>query len=169
MRASRAWPRSSVPKGCTAEGTSIRAVKSISLIGTRQSAGPSTTARPIASRTIVLATARRWRRKRRQASSAGETWGASSRLAPASAVSDAGVEPAIEHVRNHVEQDHQAREHEAYAHGARGVVREDRIDEQRADARHAENLLGDDGASEDRGDLQRHQRDDGDQRIDRKS
>src|SRR5215831_13685739 len=148
MRASRSWPRSSVPKGCTADGTSMRAVKSISLIGTCHRAGPSTTASPIASRTIELTTARRCRRKRRQASSAGETCGASSRLAPRSAVSDAGVEPAIEDVCNQVEQDHQAREDEGHAHDDRRVIRQDRIDEERADAGHAEDLLSDDGAAE---------------------
>src|SRR5579864_1789712 len=125
MRASTSCPRSSVPRGWLALGPCSRAVKSMSLIANGQSNGPSSTARIIARRTMLLATARRWRRKRRHASRAGEICGAA-RLAAASAVSDAGVEPAIKHIRDQVEQDDEAREDEGDGHDDRRVVREDR-------------------------------------------
>ena len=72
MRASRSWPRSSVPNGCSHEGVLSRAVKSISLIGTLQTNGPSSTAKVSTVRIATLATAMRWRRNFRHASKPGE-------------------------------------------------------------------------------------------------
>ncbi len=54
-------------------GRSSWAAKSMSLIGTRQTSGPTATASSITARITRPTTARRWRRKRRQASRAGET------------------------------------------------------------------------------------------------
>src|SRR6185503_5159577 len=87
-------------------------------------------------RITAPATARRWRRKRRQASAHGE-WLRARRFgaAPAPlAVRDPGVEPAIEDVGEQVEEDDQAREHEGHRHDHRRVVGEDRADQERADA-----------------------------------
>src|ERR1041384_7332785 len=111
MRASRSWPRSSVPNGCAQEGGSIRAAKSMSLIATRHTKGPNAIDKIMISRMMALAKARRWRRKRRQASSHGEN-GRTLRGATAaiSAEGDARVEPSIEDVRDEVEQDHEAGE-----------------------------------------------------------
>src|SRR5260370_31606547 len=134
MRARRSCPRSSVPKGCAAVGSSRRAVKSMSLIDTLQSAGPNTTASAMMMRMTAPATASRWRRKRRQASSAGETCGARPSLAaPGSAVSNAGVEPAIEEVCDEVKEDDETGEDEGHRHDDRRVVGDDRADQQRAD------------------------------------
>src|SRR5687768_1940889 len=161
MRASRSWPRSSVPNGCLSDGPARRAVKSMSLIGTRQMSGPKSTARTITVRITVPRTARWWRRKRRPTSAQGELlrarFAGSGGTSP-SAVGDAGVEPAIEQVGDEVEEDHEAGEDEGHRHDHGRVVGEDRADEERPDAGHAEDLLGHDGAAEDRGHLQREDR-----------
>src|SRR6185436_6621013 len=136
MRARMSWPRSSVPSGWLHDGRWSFALKSISLIGTCQRSGPTSTASAMMARITAPATARRWRRKRRQASAHGE-WLRARRLgsAPAPlAVSDPGVEPAIEEVGDQVAEDHEAREHEGHRHDHRRVVGEDRADEERADA-----------------------------------
>src|SRR3954447_26451025 len=149
MRASRSWPRSSVPNGCCHEGPSRRAVKSISLIGTFHRNGPSTMAAMIANKIARLATARRWRRNRLQASRRGEK--RRSRLctvALTSAVGDTWVEPAIEDIGDQVEEDDETGEHERHRHDEGRVVCEDRADQERADAGNAKDLLGDDGATE---------------------
>src|SRR5690349_13476044 len=135
MRASRSWPRSSVPNGCAHEGVSMRAAKSMSLIATFQMNGPSAIARIIANSTNVLASASRWRRKRRHASSHGENgrvrrWVTSGTLPER----DARVEPSIEDVRDEVEQDDEAGEHERDRHDDGCVVGKNRADQQRADA-----------------------------------
>src|SRR4051794_6026544 len=135
MRARISWPRSSVPKGWFSEGGSSRAVKSISLIEIGQRNWPKTTARINTSRITVLPTASLCRRNRRQASRAGEICGARPSLAaPGLAESNAGVEPAIKHIRDEVEEDHQTREDEGHGHDDRRVVGEDGGDQQRADA-----------------------------------
>src|SRR5947209_10839024 len=116
----------------------------MSLIATFQSIGPNATINTITERTIRPSTARRWRRKRRHASAAGETlrsrgaaeaatgesatstpMPAGSAAAAFSAIADAGVEPAIEQVRDQVEEDDQAREHEGHGHDHRRVVAQD--------------------------------------------
>src|SRR4029077_2349249 len=92
-------------------------------------------------RTTVLASASRWRRKRRHASSHGEKCRAG-RCATCGTLAerDARIEPSIEDVRDEVEQDDEAGEHEGARHDPRRVVGRDRADEQRADARNAEDL-----------------------------
>src|SRR4051794_15855535 len=122
MRASRSWPRSSVPNGCAHDGGSMRAAKSMSLIATRHTNGPNAIDRIIRSRMIALANASRWRRKRRHASSHGEngrTWRGAAAI---SAEGDARVEPSIKDVRDEVEQDNEASEHEGDGHDHRRVV-----------------------------------------------
>src|SRR6185295_16700128 len=161
MRANRSWPRSSVPIGWRQDGPFSLAVKSMSLIATGQINGPNRTRKAISPSTTRPAIASLWRRNRRQASAHGELLRARSTGGSAmpSAVGDAGVEPAIEDVGEQVEEDYQAGKHERHRHDYRRVVGEDRGDEQRADARHAEDLLGDDGAAENRRQLQPDQRD----------
>src|SRR5215470_19494524 len=185
MRASRSWPRSSVPSGCARDGPFSLALKSISLIGTRYTYGPISTATTNVSNTVNPTMARRWRRKRRVASRHNDVRGGldvTSRAAGAvatlmdaissvdvaqglSSVRDPRVEPAVKKVGHEIEDDDQAREHERDGHDHRRVVREDRADQQRADAGDAEDLLGDDGARENAGDLQREQRHHGDERV----
>src|SRR6516225_8356087 len=112
MRASKSWPRSSVPNGWFQDGPSRCALKSMSLIGTRHNNGPNATASNIVAKIMVLAIASRCRTKRRPISRVGEapsTRSASSRAALA--VGDARVEPAIENVGDQVEQDYKASEH----------------------------------------------------------
>src|ERR1700681_351323 len=139
MRASRSWPRSSVPNGCCHVGTLSRAVKSISLTGTRQINGPSTTADVSAVKITTLATAMRWRRNFRHASKPGETWrGRPSSGTATSTVGDAWVKPAIDDISQQVEDDDETGEHERHRHDHRGIIGEDRSDQQRADARDAE-------------------------------
>src|SRR5215470_2328125 len=107
MRDSRSWPRSSVPNGWSQDGGASRAVKSISLIGTSASSAS----------TMTLAAARRWRRKRRTASRQGEK--RRSRFcgtSAASAIGDAWVKPAIDHIGQEVEENDEAREHESHCH-----------------------------------------------------
>src|SRR5215469_503111 len=141
MRASRSCPRSSVPNGWAQDGPSRCALKSISLIGTRQTSGPSATASTIRAKITMLTTAGRCRRNRRQVSVPGET-----RLArpppscPALAVGNARVEPAIEQVGDQIEQDDEAGKDERHRHDHRRVVRQYRTDQQRTDARDAEDL-----------------------------
>src|SRR5436190_9169393 len=166
MRAKRSWPRSSVPKGWAAEGPWRRVLKSISLMGTPHSQGPTSTARTMTARMIAPANASLCRRKRRHASAPSRARGLSG--APpisASAVADAGIEPAIEDVGEEVEEDHEAGEHERHRHDDRRVVREDRADQERADPGHAENLFGDDRAAEDRRHLERDECHHGDERV----
>src|ERR1700712_3255762 len=103
MRASRSWPRSSVPNGCASDGPCVVAEKSIASIGMRQAYGPSTTAATSSASTPRLTLAMRWRRKRRHASAHGD----STRAARASALADAGIEEAIEQVGDEVEEDHE--------------------------------------------------------------
>src|SRR5271163_5188916 len=149
MRASRSWPRSSVPNGWLQDGPSRCELKSMSLIGTCHSRGPNATASAINARMTVLATASLCRRKRRQISPAGDA--RSPRAMPSGiglAVGDARVEPAIEDVGKQVEQDHEAGEHKRHRHDNRRVVGEDRTDQQRSDPWNAKDLLGDDGAPE---------------------
>ena len=57
MRASKSWPRSSVPSGCSHEGPFRRAAKSMSLIATFQISGANRMARIIVMRMTPLATA----------------------------------------------------------------------------------------------------------------
>src|SRR6185503_10843919 len=145
IRASRSWPRSSVPSGCRHDEPCRRAVKSISLIGTPQSQGPNTTANVMIERMIAPVSASRWRRKRRQASMPSETCFSRRGSPPAaSAVDDAGVEPAIEDVCQQVAENDENRENERHRHDHRRIVGENRADQQRADPGHAEDLLGDD-------------------------
>src|SRR5579875_892490 len=146
MRASRSWPRSSVPSGWAHDGPARRALKSIASIGTRHTNGPSNTATTIASRTIALAAASGCRRKRRQVSRPGEK--ARPTSAAALAIGDAGVEPDIKKIGDQVEQDHEAGEDEADGHDDRRVIGQNRADQQGTDTGDAKNLLGDDGASE---------------------
>src|SRR4029077_4155520 len=99
----------------------------MSLIATFQTKGPSAIAAIIKTRTTALASASRWRRKRRHASSHGEkcrAW----RCATAGTLAegDARVEPSIEDVRDEVEQNDEAGEHEGHRHDDRRVVGEDR-------------------------------------------
>src|SRR6185437_14818755 len=103
-------PRSSVQNGWVHDGPSSLDAKSISLIGTRQSSGPSTTASTMIASTTELAIASLCRRKRRHASRPGVDGALLADLAPvaaaaapgASAVRDAGVEPAIKDICNEV-------------------------------------------------------------------
>src|SRR5260221_3186169 len=122
MRARMSWPRSSVPKGCAQDGLSSLAAKSISLIGSRHTSGPSTTASTITASTAALPIASLWRRKRRHASRPGEKCallaGFATTTAPAgrSAVRDAGGEPAIDDIGNHVEDDDETGNDEGDGH-----------------------------------------------------
>src|ERR1700712_4917899 len=122
MRASRSWPRSSVPNGWAALGPCVVAEKSIASIGMCHANGPSTTAATSAASTPRLKTAMRCRRKLRQASPQGDT---------GLSVRDAGIEEAIEQVGDQVEDDHQHGKDEGDAHDDRRVVAQDRIDQQR--------------------------------------
>src|SRR5918999_2267094 len=149
MRASRSWPRSSVPSGCCHDGPTRRALKSISLIATLQANGPSRMASTIAANIAPLTSAMRCRRKRRQASRPGETYRRRMRTAPpVSAEGDARVEPAIKDIGDQVEEDDEAGEHERHGHHDWGVIGEDRADQERADPGDAKDLLGDDRAAE---------------------
>src|SRR3954471_8826410 len=126
MRASRSWPRSSVPNGCTHDGVARRAVKSISLIGMRQASGPSSTADVNNVRITTLATAMRWRRNFRHTSAPGEIRrGRPSSGTTASAVGDAGVEPAIDDIGQKVEDDDETGEYEGDRHDDGRVIGED--------------------------------------------
>src|SRR5882762_5743849 len=130
MRASRSWPRSSVPKGCFSDGLASLAVKSISLIGKFQIHGPNATISTIVPRMIALRIASLCRRKRRLASTHGETPRERAGAGPALAVGNAGIEPAIQEVGEQIKSDHKACEHERHRHDHRRVVGEDRADEQ---------------------------------------
>src|SRR5437764_1362191 len=131
MRASRSCPRSSVPRGWAHEGVCMRALKSMSLIATRQRNGPSAIAATIASRMNVLANAILWRRKRSHASSHGEKCRTGRCGAATSAEGDARIEPSIKDGHDEVEQEDEAGEHEGDRHDHRRVVGEDCADQQR--------------------------------------
>src|SRR5882672_7331800 len=159
MRAKRSWPRSSVPNGCCHPGVESRAAKSISLSGTRQTNGPSTTADVSTANITTLATAMRWRRNFRHASKPGERRrGRPSSGTATSMVGDAWVKPAIDDISQQVEDDDETREHERHRHDDRRVIGEYSRDQQRADAWDPEDLFGDDGAAEHGRHLQRDQR-----------
>ena len=140
-----------MPNGCRHDGGARRALKSIALIGTLHSHGPMATPSTITSRINAPTSASRWRLKRRQMSWASETGFALLASSNGLTEADARVEPAIEDVRQEIEADHQARKDEGDGHDDGRVVREDGADQQRTDAGNAEDLLGDDGAAEDRG------------------
>src|SRR5215216_4432260 len=107
----------------------------MSLIGTPQTSGAKRIASTMAVRIAPLATARRWRRNRLQASSQGEKRRAArSGGARASAESDARIEPAIKDICDQVEEDDETGEHEGHRHDDRRVVGEDRADQQGSDA-----------------------------------
>src|SRR5262247_3680270 len=103
MRASRSWPRSSVPSGCCQDGPFSFAVKSISLIGTVHTNGPISTASVMRTSSAMPTTASLCRRKRRQASAQGE-W-LTRFAAGALAIGDTGIEQAIEDVGEQVAED----------------------------------------------------------------
>src|ERR1700716_3691271 len=135
MRASRSWPRSSVPNGCCHDGELSRAVKSISLIGRRQSSGPNKTADVNSARITTLATAMRWRRNFRHASKPGEIRrGRPGSGTAISTVGDAWVKPAIDDVSQEVEDDDETGEHECHRHDDRRVIGENGCDQQGTDA-----------------------------------
>src|SRR5688572_11732627 len=98
----------------------------MSLIATGQMNGPSTTVAISSSRTTPLATASRCRRKRRHASCHGDVGrflrGWATADAGASAVRDAGVEPAIDDISQEVEEDDETGDHEGHGHHDRRVV-----------------------------------------------
>src|SRR5580704_9659306 len=166
MRAKRSWPRSSVPNGCCQLGVLSRAVKSISLIGTRQTNGPNTTTEASSARITTLATAMRWRRNFRHTSKPARVLRGRPPIGTAtSTVGDAWVKPAIDDVCQQVESNDETGEHERHRHDDRRVIGENCRDQQRADARDTEDLFGDDGAAEHRGHLQRNQRHHRDQCI----
>src|SRR5215510_1042449 len=178
MRAKRSWPRSSVPSGCAHEGPRSFALKSMSLMGTRYIAGPATTATTMAKSTTAPRAASRWRLKRRNASSQSElafvtdaavcdevTRSVGLMVLIGLPVRNPGIEPAVQDVGGQVEQHDQAGEYEGDRHDDRRVVGEDGADQQRTDARHPEDLLGDDSAREDGRDLERHQRQDGNEGV----
>src|SRR5215831_1904579 len=126
MRANRSWPRSSVPKGCSQDGPPRRAAKSMSLIGTDHTLVPSRMASTIAMRMRPLATARRCRLNRRQASSPGENRRPLARTpVPTSVEGNARIEPAIEDVGDEVEEHHEAGEDEGHSHHDGCIVGED--------------------------------------------
>ena len=137
MRASRSWPKSSVPNGCCHDGPSRRAAKSISLIGTLQSERPQQNRGNDGEQDH---NAHNRQAMAAETSPCLEAW----RETPlptalgrseASAVGDAGVEPAIQDIGDKVEKDDEAGEHEGHGHDDGRVIGEDRADEQRADAR----------------------------------
>src|SRR3546814_7699973 len=135
MRASRSCPRSSVPSGCAAEGPWSIALKSMSLTDTGQNNGPNRTPQISRVSTTAPPTAMGGRRNRRQAPMPGETcFRLTTAAGGASGVGDARVEPAIKEVRNQVEDDDQAGEHEGDRHDHGGVVGQNGVDQQRADA-----------------------------------
>src|SRR5262245_53594082 len=102
----------------------------MSLIGTGQTVVPSRMASTMAMRMTPLATARRCRLNRRQASSPGEKRRPLARTpAPSSVEGNARIEPAIEDVGDEVEEHHEAREDERHRHHDGCIVGEDRADE----------------------------------------
>src|SRR5260370_39727275 len=103
----------------------------MSLIGTCHHNGPSTTVRMINAKIAALATANRWRRKRRQDSRPrGTRLRAASARSAMSAVGNAWVDPAIVEVCEQIEQNAQAGEDECHRHDRRRLVGENRADEQ---------------------------------------
>src|ERR1700748_3470252 len=105
----------------------------MSLIGTRQMNGPSTTANVSTARITTLATAMRWRRNFRHASKPGETRrGRPCRGTAISAVGDAWVKPAINDVSEEVEDNDETGEHERHRHDDRRVIGKNRGDQERA-------------------------------------
>src|SRR5262249_42770885 len=126
MRAMRSWPRSSVPKGCCQDGPSRRAAKSMSLIGTGHTVVPNRMASTMAIRMTPLATARRCRRNRRQASSPGENRRRLARVPERTSVEgNARIEPAIEDVSDEVEEHYETGEDERHGHHDGRIVGED--------------------------------------------
>src|SRR4029450_778888 len=98
------------------EGPSRRALKSMSLMLTRQTKGPNTTARIRTSSKTALTTASLWRGWRRQVSRRGDQTGRRS------AEGDARVKPAIKDIRDQVEEHHETGEDERHGHPDRRVV-----------------------------------------------
>jgi hypothetical protein len=80
----------------------------------------------IATRTALLATARRWRRNRLHASKAGEKCRA--RLCSETLVSlegDTGIEPAIKNVSKEIEEDDKTGKHKRHCHDNGGIICKD--------------------------------------------
>src|ERR1700730_11820034 len=118
MRANKSWPRSSLPSGCAQDGRVSCALKTMSLIGTRQKNAPKAPASIISARIPTLATASRCRRNRRQVSSASEGCRALRPAPPTPelAIRAARFERGIEDISDQVEQDHKPGEHEGHGH-----------------------------------------------------
>src|SRR5579883_2224822 len=135
MRARRSCPRSSVPNGWSQDGGASRAVKSMSLIGTGQSVGPTRIASASSTSTTTLAAASRCRRKRRSASRPGEKRRSRPLGGPAASTEgDAWVKPTIDDIGQQVEENDKAGEHEGDRHDDGRVIGKDRADQERADA-----------------------------------
>src|SRR4029453_3297587 len=98
MRARISCPRSSVPNGWASEGPSRRALKSMSLMLTRQTKGPNVTATIRTIRRTPLTTASLGRGWPRQVSRQGDQAGRGS------AEGDARVKPAIKDIRDEIEE-----------------------------------------------------------------
>src|SRR5262245_6134329 len=75
---------------------------------------------------------------------------------------DARVDPAIEEVDEQVAQDEADRDQQHHALHQRIVAREDRVHDEAADAGQSEDVLGDDGAADQRAELEPEHGDDGD-------
>src|SRR5690242_8738255 len=98
-------------------------------MGTRQIKGPIRIASASSASTMTLKAASRCRRNLRSASRPGEKRG--SRFAgarPESTIGDAWVKPAIDHIGQEVEDNHETGEHEGHGHDDRRVIGEDRAD-----------------------------------------
>ena len=130
MRASRSCPRSSVPKGCAQEGPCNLALKSISLMGSFQTSGPSKTANTINANSTAPAKASLWWRNRFQVSAPSERGGKlpTNAAVPAlpncgnSAKRDSGVEPSIKQICYQITSNHQTGKYKRHSHHHRRVV-----------------------------------------------
>src|SRR5215470_4892954 len=99
--------------------------------------------------------ASRARAARRSASQRRSRTGVSAAAARArSANADSGIDPAIEQVDEQVAHDERDGDQQNHALDQWIVAREDRVDHEAADARQREDVLGDDGAADQRAQLQ---------------
>src|SRR5262249_45027923 len=122
---------------------------SMSLMATGHRLGPNTIARIISNRMTAPASAKRWRRNRRQASNASDVErGRRAGALVASSEGDAGVEPSIEDISDQVEQHHKAGKYERHRHPHRGGGGQDRAGPPPTGAGKSEDLLGHDGTAE---------------------
>src|SRR5438132_9964014 len=167
-RESTSRPTLSVPSQCAAAGRAS-ALPRFCLSGScGATAGAPTATASAATRMTTPSRADSDEEERHGLAGARRTWGAWGAISgpPISlVVADPGIDEAIKDVDAEVAHDEADGDQQHHALHERIVAREHRVDHQAPHAGQREHVLGDDGAADQRAELQPQHGDDGDQRV----